>query len=218
MVNLTDPNSYQPGGRTWAVAFVGTAGNLELMTANAATLMPSPSLSSTTAGDADNVYSDDESVAFWPVDSAAITISEVQGGESAAAAAEAETEGNSSDSSRAEREITKSRGGLDFPCRVIGCRCSKLLTRRLILEINTFSLCSFRVPWSGRTVALLMCMRAGFVLGGLRSSLQLDRCMCSSLASKTPTLCSQVDVHRERLRFLSMSMGMEMSTRTRWSQ
>ncbi|CAN0495306.1 unnamed protein product, partial [Scytosiphon promiscuus] len=34
MVNLTDPNSYPLGGRTWAVAFIGTAGDLPLLEVN----------------------------------------------------------------------------------------------------------------------------------------------------------------------------------------
>ncbi|CAN0107698.1 unnamed protein product, partial [Hapterophycus canaliculatus] len=34
MVNLTDPNTYPPGGRTWAIAFVGTAGDLPMLSAD----------------------------------------------------------------------------------------------------------------------------------------------------------------------------------------
>lgn len=87
MVNLTDPNSYQPGGRTWSVAFVGTAGDLELMTADAARLLPSPSYfargESENNGYADDDDDDDGSIAYWPVDSATITVSETQRGEAA---------------------------------------------------------------------------------------------------------------------------------------
>lgn len=68
MVNLTDPNSYAPGGRTWVVAFVGTAGDLALLEANGKGLLPDPSSVS---------HTDEDAIAYWPTDSAAITVWEV---------------------------------------------------------------------------------------------------------------------------------------------
>lgn len=90
MVNLTDPNSYRPGGRTWTVAFVGTAGDLPLLAANGEGLLPGPSSVSRVLGDSYNNQSDEDNVAYWPTDSAAIAVWEVQRGESAA---EAEAKG-----------------------------------------------------------------------------------------------------------------------------
>lgn len=83
MVNLTDPNTNPPGGRTWAVAFVGTAGDLPLMIVDGSMLLPA------TAPSVDGVdgmdYSESRSTADWPPDPARITVSEVQRGESEAA-------------------------------------------------------------------------------------------------------------------------------------
>lgn len=80
MVNLTDPNSYPPGGRTWAVAFVGTAGDLPLLTADGGGLIPDPSPFSRTV-DADhgyNNYANEETIAYWPTDWATISVWEAQ--------------------------------------------------------------------------------------------------------------------------------------------
>lgn len=76
MVNLTNPNSYPPGGRTWTVAFIGTAGDLPLLVADGAGLLPEPSPVSRTQQGSDNYNNlpDEETVAYWPTDSAAITV------------------------------------------------------------------------------------------------------------------------------------------------
>lgn len=91
MVNVTDPNTYPPGGRTWAIAFVGTAGDIPLLAADGAGLLPSPSAFSraTTDNDvrSDDMEEGDVSVAYWPTDSASVTVSETLRGESSAAAA-----------------------------------------------------------------------------------------------------------------------------------
>lgn len=86
MVNLTDPNSYPPGGRTWAVAFIGTAGDLPLMTANEEGLFPEPSPVLRIFGDSDNNYLDRDTTPSWPVDSGGVSVWETQRGESAAEA------------------------------------------------------------------------------------------------------------------------------------
>lgn len=80
MVNLSDPNTYPPGGRTWAVAFIGTAGDLPMLVADGEGLLPDPfSVSRTLNTDGDyNNYTDEETVAYWPVDSAAISVWEAQ--------------------------------------------------------------------------------------------------------------------------------------------
>lgn len=80
MVNLTDPNSYPPGGRTWAVAFIGMAGDLPLLTAEGGELLPEPSAVSRTlqTGDGYNSYPDEDIIAYWPSDSAAISVWESQ--------------------------------------------------------------------------------------------------------------------------------------------
>lgn len=77
MVNLTDPNTHPPGGRTWAIAFVGTAGDLPMLTADGEGLLPDPSRVSRTL-DADGNYTDEDTIAYWPVDSAAISVWEAQ--------------------------------------------------------------------------------------------------------------------------------------------
>lgn len=80
MVNLTDPNSYPPGGRTWAVAFIGTAGDLPMLMADGGELLPEPGAVSRTlqTGDGYNNYPDEETIAYWPTDSAAISVWESQ--------------------------------------------------------------------------------------------------------------------------------------------
>lgn len=90
MVNLTDPNSYPLGGRTWAVAFIGTAGDLPLLEANGEGLLPEPSPVSRTLSNVYNNHTEEETMAYWPTDAAAITVWEAQRGESAA---EAQTKG-----------------------------------------------------------------------------------------------------------------------------
>lgn len=76
MVNLTNPNSYPPGGRTWAVAFIGTAGDLPLLVADGEGLLPEPSpVSRTLQGSGGyNNLPDEETIAYWPTDSAAISV------------------------------------------------------------------------------------------------------------------------------------------------
>lgn len=90
MVNLTDPNSYPPGGRTWAIAFIGTAGDLPLLKADGGSLHPESSSISHTLRDGDNFFADEDTIAYWPYDSATVTVREAQRGESLA---EAETRG-----------------------------------------------------------------------------------------------------------------------------
>lgn len=90
MVNLTDPNSYPLGGRTWAVAFIGTAGDLPLLEANGEGLLPEPSPVSRMLGNGYSNHTEEETVAYWPTDEAVITVWEAQRGESAA---EAKTKG-----------------------------------------------------------------------------------------------------------------------------
>lgn len=90
MVNLTDPNSYPLGGRTWAVAFIGTAGDLPLLEVNGEGLLPEPSPVSRTLSNVYNNHTEEESMAYWPTDAGAITVWEAQRGESAA---EAQTKG-----------------------------------------------------------------------------------------------------------------------------
>lgn len=109
MVNLTDPNSYQPGGRTWSVAFVGTAGDLDLMTADGAGLLPSPSSFARDVGAEENDY-DDETVAYWPVDSATITISETQRGETAEGATNAQIRGARFNNKRRKGQVSRPQG------------------------------------------------------------------------------------------------------------
>lgn len=76
MVNLTNPNSYPPGGRTWAVAFVGTAGDLPMLVADGVGLLPEPSPVSRTVQGSDNYNDlpDEDTIAYWPTDSAAISV------------------------------------------------------------------------------------------------------------------------------------------------
>ena len=90
MVNLTDPNSYPLGGRTWAIAFIGIAGDLPLLEANGEGLLPEPSPVSRTLSNGYSNYTEEETVAYWPTDAAVITVWEAQRGESAA---EAQTKG-----------------------------------------------------------------------------------------------------------------------------
>lgn len=75
MVNLTNPNSYPPGGRTWAVAFIGTAGDLPLLVADGTGLLPEPSPVSRTLASSDGYnLPDEDTTAYWPTDSATITV------------------------------------------------------------------------------------------------------------------------------------------------
>lgn len=76
MVNLTNPNSYPPSGRTWAVAFIGTAGDLSMLVADGAGLLPEPSPVSRTLQGSDNYNNlpDEDTIAYWPTDSAAISV------------------------------------------------------------------------------------------------------------------------------------------------
>lgn len=90
MVNLTDPNSYPLGGRTWAVAFIGTAGDLSLLEVNGEGLLPEPSPVPRTLGTGYNNYASDTTMAYWPTDAAVVTVWEAQRGESVA---EAQTKG-----------------------------------------------------------------------------------------------------------------------------
>ena len=92
MVNLTSPNSYPHGGRTWAIAFIGIAGDLPLLVADGEGLLPKPSKISRTLADGDyNSYPGEDTLAYWPSDSAALTVREAQRGESLA---EAEARGD----------------------------------------------------------------------------------------------------------------------------
>lgn len=82
MVNLTDPSSYPPGGRTWAIAFIGTAGDLPLLTADGGSLLPESSTISRTLRDGYNNFADEDTIAYWPYDPATVTVREAQRGES----------------------------------------------------------------------------------------------------------------------------------------
>lgn len=85
MVNLTGPNSYPPGRRAWSVAFVGTAGDLPLMMVDDAGLLPSGGLSAAAVNHPGQVNTTINRAA-WPPDAARIVVSEVQRGETVAAA------------------------------------------------------------------------------------------------------------------------------------
>lgn len=88
MVNITDPNSYLPGGRTWAIAFVGIVGDLPLITADGRELLPAAVPYAPYVEGMGGTESVEDAVAFWPPDAASITVSELQRGESVAAASE----------------------------------------------------------------------------------------------------------------------------------
>lgn len=90
MVNLTDPNSYPPGGRTWAIAFIGMAGDLPLLKADGGSLLPESSTISHNSRDGYNSFAEEDTIKHWPYDSATVTVREAQRGESLA---EAETRG-----------------------------------------------------------------------------------------------------------------------------
>lgn len=84
MVNLTDPTSYTPGGKTWSVAFIRTAGDLPLLEANGEGLLPEASSSARLNGNKYNDYPNEDFIAYWPTDSAEISVWEAQRGESVA--------------------------------------------------------------------------------------------------------------------------------------
>lgn len=84
MVNVTDPQYYTPGGKIWSVAFIGTAGDLPLLEANGEGLLPEPSSSTRLNGNKYNDYPNEDLIAYWPTDSAEISVWEAQRGESVA--------------------------------------------------------------------------------------------------------------------------------------
>lgn len=121
MVNLTDPNSYPLGGRTWAVAFIGTAGDLPLLEVNGEELLPEPSPESRTLSNGYVNDTEEKTMAYWPADAAAITVWEAQRGESAA---EAQTKGGGRASGTVEVTFDVDGEGLVFQTATVSVNSS----------------------------------------------------------------------------------------------
>lgn len=84
------------------------------MTADATRLLPSPSHVARDVGTEGNGYADDEAIANWPVDSATVTVSEIQRGETTEGAVNARVGDSRCDSTGGKCHMSRLQGGKTF--------------------------------------------------------------------------------------------------------